>query len=137
MTAKSSRCETASTASSDTADSAVLSSPTASDTDTVLIAKKLSSITLAEREERQQALDRLEILKTVSSKNKSSIGALPPSSARRNFHLSVNSRTGRRPFSVSLVQSIVQHRYHDDFDASFSSARCLKGSFLFGRIIEC
>ena len=33
--------------------------------DTVLVAKKLSNINLAEREERQQALDRLDMLKTV------------------------------------------------------------------------
>jgi len=35
------------------------------ESDTVLVAKKLSSVSLGEREERQQALDRLEILKTV------------------------------------------------------------------------
>ena len=66
MTARSARCETASTASSDTADSAVLSSPTETDADTVLVATRLSSLTLAEREERQQAFNRLELLKTVS-----------------------------------------------------------------------
>ena len=36
-----------------------------SESDTVLIATRLSSVSLAEREERQQALDRLEISKTV------------------------------------------------------------------------
>mgnify|MGYP006892775655 CR=1 FL=1 len=36
-----------------------------SESDTVLIATRLSNVSLAEREERQQALDRLEISKTV------------------------------------------------------------------------
>jgi hypothetical protein len=36
-----------------------------SESDTVLVATKLSSVSLGEREEKQQALDRLEILKTV------------------------------------------------------------------------
>ena len=36
--------------------------------DTVLIATKLSNVSLVEREERQQALDRLEMLKTVSGR---------------------------------------------------------------------
>lgn len=35
------------------------------ESDTVLMAKKLSSLSLAEREERQHTLDRLELLKTV------------------------------------------------------------------------
>lgn len=35
------------------------------ESDTVLVATKLSNVSLVEREERQQLLDRLEILKTV------------------------------------------------------------------------
>lgn len=35
------------------------------ESDTVLVATKLSNVSLVERGERQQALDRLEILKTV------------------------------------------------------------------------
>ena len=53
-------------ASSDTPESPTLSNHTTNDNDTILIARKLNNISLAEREERQKALDRLEILKTVS-----------------------------------------------------------------------
>jgi hypothetical protein len=55
-------------ASSHTTESPILSNHHNSESDTVLVAKKLSSVSLVEREERQQALDRLEILKTVRIK---------------------------------------------------------------------
>ena len=42
-----------------------LSNRAANDNDTIMMAKKFSSISLVEREERQQSLDRLEMLKTV------------------------------------------------------------------------
>ena len=55
----------AASTSSRTTESPPLSHNNNSESDTVLVAKKLSSVNLAEREERQQSLDRLEILKTV------------------------------------------------------------------------
>lgn len=57
-------------ASSHTTESPPLSHHTTNDSETILVAKKFSNISLVEREERQQALDRLEILKTVSLKKK-------------------------------------------------------------------
>ena len=54
--------------SSHTTESSSLSNQNNNENETVLMAKKFSSISLAEREERQQALDRLEILKTVSER---------------------------------------------------------------------
>ncbi|CAF3889807.1 unnamed protein product, partial [Rotaria sp. Silwood1] len=50
--------------SSRTTESPTLSNNHNSESDTVLVAKKLSSISLVEREERQQSLERLEFLKT-------------------------------------------------------------------------
>lgn len=41
--------------------------PSTSQSDTILVATRLSQVNLNEREERQQALDRLEILKTVGT----------------------------------------------------------------------
>lgn len=52
-------------ASSHTTESPPLSNHTTYDSETVLVAKKFSNISLVERDERQQALDRLEMLKTV------------------------------------------------------------------------
>jgi hypothetical protein len=65
--ARSSRHHThsATSTSSRTTESPTSSHYNNSESDTVLVAKKLSSVSLVEREERQQALDRLEILKTV------------------------------------------------------------------------
>lgn len=51
-----------------------LSNHTNSESETVLMAKKFSSMSLAEREERQQALARLEILKTVRKFSNFEIG---------------------------------------------------------------
>lgn len=65
MTSRSSRHVHSPSASSHTTESPPLSINTTSENETVLIAKKFSNISLVEREERQQALDRLEILKTV------------------------------------------------------------------------
>lgn len=42
-----------------------LSNRGTNENETILVAKKFSSVSLAEREERQHALDRLEIQKTV------------------------------------------------------------------------
>ncbi|CAF1257574.1 unnamed protein product [Adineta steineri] len=67
MTSRSPRHVLSSSASSDTTESPILSNHATNENDTILIAKKLSSITLEEREERQQALDHLEILKTVGT----------------------------------------------------------------------
>jgi hypothetical protein len=65
--ARSSRHHTHSAAStsSRTTESPPLTHNNNSESDTVLVATKLSNVSLGEREERQQALDRLEILKTV------------------------------------------------------------------------
>ena len=52
--------------SSRTTESPTLSASRNNDSDVVLMATKLSNVSLVEREERQQALDRLELLKTVS-----------------------------------------------------------------------
>ncbi|CAF2359025.1 unnamed protein product [Rotaria sp. Silwood2] len=54
-------------ASSRAAESPPLNNHKTTDSETVLVAKKFSCVSLAEREERQQALDRLEILKTVGT----------------------------------------------------------------------
>lgn len=51
--------------SSHTTESPPLTNQNNNDSDTVLVATRLSNVSLVEREERQQALDRLEILKTV------------------------------------------------------------------------
>ena len=67
MTSRSSRHVHSPSASSHTTDSPPLSNHTTSERETILVAKKFSNVSLVEREERQQALDRLEILKTVSS----------------------------------------------------------------------
>ena len=67
MTNKSPRHVVSSSTSSDAPDSPALSTSIANENDTILIANRFSNITLAEREERQKALDRLEILKTVST----------------------------------------------------------------------
>jgi hypothetical protein len=61
-----SRRNHSSSVSSDTIESPTLSNHATNENDTILIAKKFSNISLVERAERQQALDRLEILKTVS-----------------------------------------------------------------------
>jgi hypothetical protein len=68
--ARSSRHHTHSAAStsSRTTESPPLTHNNNSESDTVLVATKLSNVSLGEREERQQALDRLEILKTVRIK---------------------------------------------------------------------
>jgi hypothetical protein len=66
MTSRASRHIHSPSASSHTTESPPLSHHTTGEIETVLVAKKFSSVSLAEREERQQALDRLEILKTVS-----------------------------------------------------------------------
>jgi hypothetical protein len=65
--ARSSRNHThsATSTSSRTTESPTLSHNNNNESDTVLVAKKLSNVSLGEREERQQALDRLEMLKTV------------------------------------------------------------------------
>jgi hypothetical protein len=55
----------ATSTSSRTTESPTLSHNNNNESDTVLVAKKLSNVSLGEREERQQALDRLEMLKTV------------------------------------------------------------------------
>jgi hypothetical protein len=55
--------------SSYTTESPPLSTYTTNESDTILVATKFSSVSLADREERQQALDRLEMLKTVSNKS--------------------------------------------------------------------
>jgi hypothetical protein len=65
MTSRSSRPIYSPSTSSHTTDSPPLSSHATTESETVLVAKKFSNVSLAEREERQQALDRLEILKTV------------------------------------------------------------------------
>lgn len=67
MTSKSPRHVISSSTSSDAPDSPALNTPTANENDTILVANRFSNITLAEREEHQKALDRLEILKTVSA----------------------------------------------------------------------
>ena len=64
--AKPSRRMHSTSVSSHTTESSSLSNHNNSESETVLMAKKFSNISLVEREERQQALDRLEILKTVS-----------------------------------------------------------------------
>ena len=64
MTSRASRHVQSPSASSHTTESPPLSHAT-NDSETILVAKKLSNVTLADREERQQQLDRLEILKTV------------------------------------------------------------------------
>ena len=66
MTSSSSRHIHSPSASSHTTESPPLSNYTSNESETILVAKKFSSVSLAEREERQQALDRLEILTTVS-----------------------------------------------------------------------
>lgn len=66
MTSTASRQIHSPSASSHTTDSPPLSNHPANESETILVAKRFSNISLAEREERQQALDRLEILKTVS-----------------------------------------------------------------------
>ena len=68
MTSRSSRHAHSPSASSHTTESPPLSNHAASESETILVAKKFSNVSLVEREERQQALDRLEILKTVSFK---------------------------------------------------------------------
>jgi hypothetical protein len=68
MTSRTSRAIHSPSASSHTTESPPLSGHTTNDSDTILVAKKLSNVTLAEREERQQQLDRLEMLKTVREK---------------------------------------------------------------------
>ncbi|CAF0751038.1 unnamed protein product [Rotaria sordida] len=50
-----------------TTESPTLNNHKTNESDTVLVAKKFSCVSLVEREERQQALDRLEILKTVGT----------------------------------------------------------------------
>jgi hypothetical protein len=70
MTSRSSRHVHSPSASSHTTESPPLSNHTPGEIETVLVAKKFSSVSLAEREERQQALDRMEILKTVIKKIK-------------------------------------------------------------------
>lgn len=67
-TAKPARRMHSTSVSSHTTESSSLSNQNNSESETVLMAKKFSNISLAEREERQQALDRLEILKTVSER---------------------------------------------------------------------
>jgi hypothetical protein len=64
MTSRASRHFHSPSASSHTTESPPLSHTT-NDSETILVAKKLSNVTLVDREERQQQLDRLEILKTV------------------------------------------------------------------------
>ncbi|CAF4758730.1 unnamed protein product, partial [Rotaria socialis] len=54
--------------SSRTTGSPRLSTHATGESDTVLIAKKMSSLSLTEREEKQHALDRLEMLKTRNVK---------------------------------------------------------------------
>ena len=58
----------ATSTSSHATESPPLSHITHSESDTVLIATRLSNVSLAQREERQKALDRLELLKTVREK---------------------------------------------------------------------
>jgi hypothetical protein len=65
MTSRSSRAIHSPSASSHTTESPTLSNHTPGESETVLVAKKFSNVSLAAREERQQELDRLEILKTV------------------------------------------------------------------------
>ena len=65
MTSTPSRYIHSPSASSHTTESPPLSNHTTGENETVLVAKKFSNVSLVEREERQQALDRLEILKTV------------------------------------------------------------------------
>jgi hypothetical protein len=55
----------ATSTSSRTTESPPLTQLNNSESDAVLVATRLSNVSLVEREERQQALDRLEILKTV------------------------------------------------------------------------
>ena len=55
----------AASTSSYTTESPPLSNHNTNESDTVLIATKLSNVSLVEREERQQSLERLEMLKTV------------------------------------------------------------------------
>lgn len=66
MTSRSSQHIHSPSASSHTTESPTLSNYTGTESETILVAKKFSNVSLAEREERQQALDRLEILTTVS-----------------------------------------------------------------------
>jgi hypothetical protein len=65
MTSSRHHTHSATSTSSRTTESPTLTHNHNSESDTVLVATKLSNVSLAEREERQQALDRLEILKTV------------------------------------------------------------------------
>lgn len=58
----------ATSTSSRATESPTLSHYNPNESDTVLVATKLSNVSLAEREERQQSLDRLEMLKTVIMK---------------------------------------------------------------------
>ena len=60
----------ATSASSRATESPPLSHYNPNENDTVLIATKLSNVSLAEREERQHSLDRLEILKTVNQRTR-------------------------------------------------------------------
>lgn len=65
MTTSRLQTHSATSISSRTVESPPLNRINQSESDTVLIATRLSNVTLAEREERQQALDRLEMSKTV------------------------------------------------------------------------
>jgi len=65
MTSSRHHTHSATSTSSRTTESPTLSHHNHNESDTVLVATKLSSVSLVEREERQQSLDRLEILKTV------------------------------------------------------------------------
>ncbi len=65
MTSSRHHTHSATSTSSRTTESPPLSHHNHNESDTVLVATKLSNVSLAEREERQQSLDRLEILKTV------------------------------------------------------------------------
>jgi len=58
--------------SSHTTELPTLTKQNSDDSDTILVATKLSSVSLVEREGRQKALDRLEILKTVRRLEKNS-----------------------------------------------------------------
>lgn len=61
------QAHSATSTSSRATESPPLSHYNPNESDTVLVATKLSNVSLAEREERQQSLDRLELLKTVKS----------------------------------------------------------------------
>jgi hypothetical protein len=65
MTSSRHHTHSATSTSSRTTESPTLSHHNHNESDTVLVATKLSNVSLVEREERQQSLDRLEILKTV------------------------------------------------------------------------